>query len=358
MFGWKRDFGEGRGWGGGGKDEGGGRRGVEGGGRGDESGGCLRVYSRLTLSHMFNRLDIPPRLPLGSIPPPLGESANQSPAVAIHSPPTTLCSIEDHPPPHLALYPPRLRLFLRLKRPSKLFFPPASIFFIENVHKGSVVFGRKVALECVEGEVVPDRRQSALSFGGVGVVGVVGRVRVVIENVIVDVPAATGAPQGRVPSSRADGRPEGPAAGSRHGDVGGAGHAILCALGGRVRDTVGIAAGEGGEGADGGGEAVGVVGVEGGEVLVRGVEVGEVGEEVAGDDVGEGAGVGVFVEHVLLVQAAGAGVGAALYAGGGGAGEQRVGVGAEESVWHRGEGGWPRGVKSGQEGSRVQVQQK
>lgn len=343
---------------GGGRGDEGGRRGVEGGGRGDESGGCLRVYSRLTLSHMFNRLDIPPRLPLGSIPPPLGESANQPPAVAIHSPPTTLCSIEDHPPPHLALYPPRLRLFLRLKRPSKLFFPPASIFFIENVHKGSVVFGRKVALECVEGEVVPDGRQSALSFGGVGVLGVGGGGGVVIENVIVDVPAATGAPQGRVPSSRADGRPEGPAAGSRHGDVGGAGHAILCALGGRVRDTVGIAAGEGGEGTDGGGEAVGVVGVEGGEVLVRGVEVGEVGEEVAGDDVGEGAGVGVFVEHVLLVQAAGAGVGAALYAGGGGAGEQRVGVGAEESVWHRGEGGWPRGVKSGEEWSRVQVQQK
>lgn len=218
------------------------------------------------------------------------------------------------------------------------------------MHEGSVVFGRKVALECVEGEVVPDGRQSALSFGGVGV-GVGGGGRVAIENVIVDVPAATGAPQGRVPSSRADGRPEGPATRPRHGDVGGAGHAILCALGGRVRDTVGIAAGEGGEGADGGGEAVGVVGVEGGEVLVCGVEVGEVGEEVAGDDVGEGAGVGVFVEHVLLVQAAGAGVGAALYAGGGGAGEQRVGVGAEESVWHRGRGG----VKSGKSTSAAKV---
>lgn len=163
---------------------------------------------------------------------------------------------------------------------------------------------------------------------------------------IICIPPA-GAPEGRVPPPRPHRRPQRPATRPGHGDIRRAGHAILCAppepLAVRVVDAVGGAiavAGEGGEGADGGGEALGVVGVEGGEVLVCGVEVGEVGEEVAGDDVGEGGGVGVFVEDVLVVQAAGAGAGAVRDAGGGVAGEERVRVGAEESVCgHRGGGG-------------------
>lgn len=95
----------------------------------------------------------------------------------------------------------------------------------------------------------------------------------------------------------------------------------------------------------GGGETLRVVGLEGCEVVVCGVQVGEVGEEVAGDDVGECAGVGVFVQDLLGVQAAGAAGGPVRYPGGG-AGQQRVCVRAEESVaWHRmsrgggGEGG-------------------
>lgn len=80
---------------------------------------------------------------------------------------------------------------------------------------------------------------------------------------------------------------------------------------------------------------MGVVGVEGSEVVIGGAEVGEMGEEVAGDDVGECAGVGVFVQDLLLVQAAGAG--GRGDAGGGGAREQRMCVRAQQSVaWHRG----------------------
>lgn len=95
---------------------------------------------------------------------------------------------------------------------------------------------------------------------------------------------------------------------------------------------------ERGESAYGGGETLGVVGVERCEVAVGGVYAGEVGEEVAGDDVGEGGGVRVLVQDLLLVQAPGPAGGGALYPGGG-AGQQRVCVRAEQSVaWHRGGG--------------------
>lgn len=102
---------------------------------------------------------------------------------------------------------------------------------------------------------------------------------------------------------------------------------------------------ERGECAYGRGDTLGVVALEGCEVAVSGVYAGEVGEEVAGDDVGEGGGVGVFVQDVLLVQAPGPAGGGPLYAGGG-AGQQRMCVRAQQSVaWHRGAGG---GVTGGE----------
>lgn len=105
---------------------------------------------------------------------------------------------------------------------------------------------------------------------------------------------------------------------------------------------------ERGECAYGRGDTLGVVVLEGGEVAVSGVYAGEVGEEVAGDDVGEGGGVGVFVQDVLLVQAPGPAGGGPLYAGGG-AGQQRMCVRAQQSVaWHR--GGASRGGSGGGHG--------
>lgn len=108
---------------------------------------------------------------------------------------------------------------------------------------------------------------------------------------------------------------------------------------------------ERGECAYGRGDTLGVVVLEGGEVAVSGVYAGEVGEEVAGDDVGEGGGVGVFVQDVLLVQAPGPAGGGPLYAGGG-AGQQRMCVRAQQSVaWHRGS----RGGHGGSHGGSIRV---
>lgn len=55
------------------------------------------------------------------------------------------------------------------------------------------------------------------------------------------------------------------------------------------------------ESTNGGGDEVRIVRVEGIEVVVCRVEVDERGEEVAGDDLGEGGCVFVFVEDDLTV---------------------------------------------------------
>lgn len=114
---------------------------------------------------------------------------------------------------------------------------------------------------------------------------------------------------------------------------------------------------ERGECAYGRGDTLGVVALEGCEVAVSGVYAGEVGEEVAGDDVGEGGGVGVFVQDVLLVQAPGPAGGGPLCAGGG-AGQQRMCVRAQQSVaWHRGAGGGGHrgGGHGGSHGGSIRV---
>lgn len=110
----------------------------------------------------LDHLDIP-RLAVGSIAA-LGECTNQPPAIGIDSPPATGCCIENHLAFHFPLYPPRFRISLRFKRPSKLFFPLASILVVQDLHKRRIVLGRKVALERIERHVVAHGWEPALSL--------------------------------------------------------------------------------------------------------------------------------------------------------------------------------------------------